>query len=258
MPRRLGPAPAVLAAITAVTCLAALAACSGGDDDPPSSSGTPTASPTATASPTGTSSADGSADPSTDASTDAGPTGPVAEGEAAVLTFPDDYRILARRGAITSAEDDRGKVYVGFGELRAVGPDQTLDEQAAQASRNAMTDPPPKILDPVVVDGVELYHVAGVGFAPAQRARRVRRTGRQLRDFSVRVEMDDDIPDAERQEIVDAGPRRARQSRTEPGGGQEPSSRRNAGVASSPAELASTCSTVPSTPRRRTRHSPPS
>ena len=201
MPRRLGPAPAVLAAITAVTCLAALAACSGGDDDPPSSSDTPTASPTATASPTGTSSTDGSADPSTDASTEAGPTGPVAKGEAAVLTFPDNYRILSRRGAITSAEDPRGKVYVGFGELRAVGPDQTLEEQAAQASRNAMTDPPPKILDTIVVDGVELYHVAGIGFAPASVLDEFgARVGNS--EISIRVEMDDDIPDAERQKIV--------------------------------------------------------
>ena len=201
MPRRLGPAPTVLAAISAVTCLAALAACSGGDDDPPASSGTPTASPTSTASPTGTSSADASADPSTDSSTDAGPTGPVAEGEAAVLTFPDGYRILARKGAITSATDEQERVYVGFGELRAVGPDQTLDEQAAQASRNAMTDPPPKILDTVVVDGVELYHVAGVGFAPRSVLDEFgARVGNA--DFSVRVEMDDDIPDAERQEIV--------------------------------------------------------
>ena len=202
MPRRLGPAPAVLATITAVTCLAALAACSGEDDDPPSSSGTPTASPTATASASATSSTDASADPSTDPSTDAGPTGPVMEGEAAALTLPDNYRIVSRGAVLTSAEDDRGKVYVGYGELKAVGPDPSLDDQAAQARRNAMTDPPPKILDPVTVDGVELYHVAGVGFSVRSVLDEFgARVGNA--DFSVRVEMDDDIPDAERQEIVE-------------------------------------------------------
>lgn len=191
MPRRLGPLPAVLAALTVVISVATLSACTGEDDDPSSSAGSPTASPTEPS----------SSDAATEDAEPPGPTGPVIEGEGAVLTLPSDYRVLERGAVVTSAEDEQGRVYVGYSELNAVGPDTSLDEQAALARRNALTDPPPKILEPVTVDGVELYHVAGVGFSVRsvldEFGARVGNT-----DFSVRVEMDDDIPEAERQEIV--------------------------------------------------------
>lgn len=140
---------------SATVVLAVLLSVGGCSDDDPSGPG---AAPTTSA--TGDpSSASGEASPSGQPE----PTGPVIEGDAVVLRLPEGYEVFDRGEITSGARDPSTGVYVGFSESGAFGDDLTLTKLAELARRNALTTPPPEILEPVSVDGVEVYHLRGPG-----------------------------------------------------------------------------------------------
>lgn len=194
MQRRLGLALAVVAGLAALTSLAAC-----GDDAPGAApSGDPTSAP-----PTSVASEGSSPEPEPEPEPSVeGPSGPRITGKGAVWTLPAGFEILRRGATVTDARDPRRQIYVGYGELAAMGPDVSLSEEAELARETALTDPLPRILDPVTVDGVELYHLAGVGFSGSglldQYGARVGNA-----DFFVRIEQEDDVSPARRQQVLD-------------------------------------------------------
>lgn len=178
----------VLAALAAATLL--LAGC-GGDDPEADPTSAPTSSPT---------------DPSSTAS-DPTPTEPVVEAATGVLLDRDRVRMNAPEGwkkqrqiatFLESVSDPDSDSTASLGDLSAVG-DPTLEELAESGTRSR---PDVRILEPVEIAGVDWYHATGRegAYARFEQFGTIHNGSQATITFS----LDDDVPRAEQQEIVDS------------------------------------------------------
>ena len=148
--------------------------------------------------------------PPSDASSTASdptPTEPAVEPATGVLIDRDRVRMNVPAGwrksrqiatFLESASDPDSDSTVSLGDLSAVG-EPTLDEQAAAGTASR---PHVRILDPVEIAGVDWYHATGRegAYARFEQFGTVHNGSQATITFS----LDDDVPRAEQQEIVDS------------------------------------------------------
>jgi hypothetical protein len=178
----------VLAALAAATLL--LAGC-GGDDEPEAG---PTSSPTDTAStatdPTPTEPAEPTVEPAT---------GPLIDRDRIRMNVPEGWRKSRQIATfLESAGDPDSDSTVSLGDLSAVG-DPTLRE-LAEASTGSRPDV--RFEKPVEIAGVEWYRATGREgrYARFEQYGTIHNGSQATINFS----LDDDVPRAEQQEIIDS------------------------------------------------------
>lgn len=102
---------------------------------------------------------------------------------------------------LESAGDPASHSTVSLGDLSAVG-DPTLAQLAQLAEFGTRSRPHVKILDPVEIAGVDWYHATGRegSYARFEQFGTIHTGSQAVITFS----LDDDVPRAEQQEIVDS------------------------------------------------------
>jgi hypothetical protein len=197
-----------LGVVVMVVLVAALSGCSddASSDSPDSAptgsgpSGSASSPPSDT--PTAQPSAEPSAEPSVEPSVEPA-TGTLMELEHSSVRVPASFEVLPYDDTnLRTAGDRRSAATIALNDVPAINPDLSLSELARINIGSGVFDRKPKIVEPVTISGVRMYHATG----PVSELEHFDEFGAMMGDAEVWITftLPRDFPAAKRQRLVDS------------------------------------------------------